>query len=81
MAWSTVIVMCVLASRLQSSNVADTSQPADLESGTSLAVTVGENSESIELYHERQRTRFCPSTNVVPQRTELVRSLSDIRIA
>jgi hypothetical protein len=32
-------------------------EPADLKSGTSLAVTVGENSESLELYHERPRTR------------------------
>ena len=47
-------------------NAADLSQPADLKSGTSLAVTVGENSESIELYHERLGTRFRPSTHVLP---------------
>ena len=59
-------------------NAADLSQPADPKSGTSLAVTVGENSESIELYHERQRTRFRPSTHVLLQRSEFVKFLSDL---
>jgi len=31
-----------------------------------------------ELYHERQRTRFRPSTHVLPQRSEFARFLSDL---